>query len=294
MSTDTSVGTEAQQGVRPANTKVTLIAVALASLMVPLAVTGPALALTSMGGDLSASVSGLQWVLNAYNVTFAASLLAAGGLADRFGRRRVLAAGTAIYTAMSLVTGLSGSILVVDIARAVQGIGSAGILTAGAATLAATFEGPARAKAFGVLGTAFGCGLALGPLAAGLPVDVAGWRSVFLLNVVLGAIVLVLAPKLTESRSEATGPLDLGGLVTFSLSLFLLAMGFVQGPVSGWGSAVTIGSFVGAAVFMALFVVAEQRAKNPTFDLSLFRRPTFVVVMSQPFTIVFGFVILVV
>jgi EmrB/QacA subfamily drug resistance transporter len=294
MSTDTSVGLDAVDSARPANTKVTLIAVALASLMVPLAVTGPALALTSMGGDLSANVSGLQWVLNAYNVTFAASLLAAGGLADRFGRRRVLVAGTAIYTAMSLVTGLAGSILLVDIARAVQGIGSAGILTAGAATLAATFEGPARAKAFGVLGTAFGCGLALGPLAAGALVDVAGWRSVFLLNVVLGAIVLVLAPRLTESRNEVTGPIDLGGLVTFSLSLFLLAMGFVQGPVSGWDSAVTIGSFVGAAVFMALFVVAERRAKNPTFDLSLFRRPTFVVVMSQPFTIVFGFVILVV
>ncbi len=294
MSTDTSVGPNAVEAARPANTRVTLIAVALASLMVPLAVTGPALALTSMGGDLSANVSGLQWVLNAYNVTFAASLLAAGGLADRFGRRRVLIAGTAIYTAMSLVTGLASTILVVDIARAVQGIGSAGILTAGAATLAATFEGPARAKAFGVLGTAFGCGLALGPLAAGALVDVAGWRSVFLLNVVLGAIVLVLAPRLTESRNEVTGPIDLGGLVTFSLSLFLLAMGFVQGPVSGWDSAVTIGSFVGAAVFMALFVVAERRAKNPTFDLSLFRRPTFVVVMSQPFTIVFGFVILVV
>lgn len=294
MSTDTSVGTGTQPDVRPPNSKVTLIAVALASLMVPLAVTGPAIALTSMGGDLSASVSGVQWVLNAYNVTFAASLLAAGGLADRFGRRRVLAGGTAIYTAMSLVTGISGNIVVVDAARAVQGIGSAGILTAGAATLAATFEGPARAKAFGVLGTAFGCGLALGPLAAGLLVDAAGWRSVFLLNVVFGAIVLVLVPKLKESRSDVTGPLDFGGLITFSVSLFLLAMGFVQGPVSGWGSELTIGSFVGAAVFMVLFVIAELRAKNPTFDLSLFRRPTFVAVMSQPFTIVFGFVILVV
>ena len=127
MSTDTSVGTQVRQDVRPANSKVTLIAVALASLMVPLAVTGPALALTSMGTDLSAGVSGLQWVLNAYNVAFAASLLAAGGLADRFGRRRILIAGTAIYTAMSLLMAISGSILLVDAARAVQGIGSAGI-----------------------------------------------------------------------------------------------------------------------------------------------------------------------
>jgi EmrB/QacA subfamily drug resistance transporter len=294
MSTDSIAATEVHADPRPANTRVTLIAVALASLMVPLAVTGPALALTSMGRDLSAGVSGLQWVLNAYNVTFAASLLALGGLADRFGRRRVLIFGTAIYALMSLVTGLAGNIVLVDVARAVQGIGSAGILTAGAATLAATFEGPARAKAFGILGTAFGAGLALGPPAAGLLVDIGGWRSVFLFNVVLGIVVLALAPKLTESRNAITGPLDLGGLATFSVSLFLLAMGFVQGPVSGWGSVVTIGSFVGAAVFMALFVLAERKAANPTFDLSLFKRPTFVAVMSQPFTIVFGFVILVV
>jgi predicted MFS family arabinose efflux permease len=195
---------------------------------------------------------------------------------------------------MSLVIAVSDNITVVDVARAIQGTGSAGILTAGAATLAATFEGPARAKAFGILGTAFGAGLALGPLAAGVLVDFAGWRSVFLFNVLLGIIVLALVPKLIESRNKVDGRLDWGGLVTFSVSLFLLAMAFVEGPVAGWGSFLTIGSFVGAAVFMGLFVVAERFAANPTFDLSLFRRVKFVAVMSQPFTIVFGFVILVV
>ena len=271
-----------------------LIAVALASLMVPLAVTGPALALTSMTADLAAGVQGGQWVLNAYNVTFAASLLAAGGVADRLGRRRVLVAGTVVYAAMSLITAVSTNILVVDLARAVQGVGSAGILTAGAAILAATFEGPARARAFGVLGTAFGAGLALGPLLAGALVDLAGWRSVFLLNLVIAAVVLALSPRVPESRTPTTGPVDWGGAATFSIGLFLLAFGFVQGPVSGWGSPLTVGAFAGAALFVALFVVAERRAANPTFDLSLFRRPAFVAVMSQPFTIVFGFVILVV
>lgn len=271
-----------------------LLAVALASLMVPLAVTGPALALTSMAIDLSAGVEGVQWVLNAYNVTFAASLLAAGGVADRIGRRRVLVAGTAVYAAMSLVTALSTNIVVVDVARAVQGIGSAGILTAGAAILAATFDGAARARAFGVLGTAFGAGLALGPLVAGALVDLAGWRSVFLINLVIAAVVLALCPRVPESRTPTTGPVDWGGAATFSIGLFLMTLGFVQGPVSGWDSPLTIGSFVGAALFVGLFVVAERRAVNPTFDLSLFRKPAFVAVMSQPFTIVFGFVILVV
>ena len=189
---------------------VVLIAVALASLMVPLAVTGPALALTSMTADLAAGVQGGQWVLNAYNVTFAASLLAAGGVADRMGRRRVLVAGTVVYAAMSLITALSTNILVVDLARAVQGIGSAGILTAGAAILAATFDGPARARAFGVLGTAFGAGLALGPLLAGALVDLAGWRSVFLLNLVIAAVVLALSPRVPESRTPTAGPRRLG------------------------------------------------------------------------------------
>jgi EmrB/QacA subfamily drug resistance transporter len=292
--TDTNTG----QATAPPRTErggaAVLVAVALASLMVPLAVTGPALALTSMATDLAAGVEGVQWVLNAYNVTFAASLLAAGGIADRIGRRRVLVAGTAVYAAMSLVTAVSTSILVVDLARAVQGIGSAGILTAGAAILAATFDGPARARAFGVLGTAFGAGLALGPLLAGVLVDLAGWRSVFLLNLLIAAVVLALCPRVPESRTPTTGPVDWGGAATFSIGLFLMALGFVQGPVSGWGSPLTIGAFVGAALFVALFVVAEKRAVNPTFDLSLFRRPSFVAVMSQPFTIVFGFVILVV
>ena len=292
--TDTNTGrTPAPPRTERGGTAV-LVAVALASLMVPLAVTGPALALTSMAGDLDAGVEGAQWVLHAYNVTFAASLLAAGGVADRIGRRRVLVAGTAVYAAMSLVTAVSTSILVVDLARAVQGIGSAGILTAGAAILAATFEGPARARAFGVLGTAFGAGLALGPLLAGTLVDMAGWRAVFLLNLVVAAVVLTLCPKVPESRTPTTGPVDWGGAATSSTGLFLMALGFVQGPASGWGSPLTVGAFVGAALFVALFVVAEKRAVNPTFDLSLFRRPAFVAVMSQPFTIVFGFVVLVV
>ncbi len=274
--------------------KASLIAVAMASVMVPFAVTAPAVALTRMAQDLNASPGGIQWVLNGYNVAFASSLLAAGTVADRFGRRRVLLGGTALYALMALLSGLANSITVVDIARAVQGIGSAGILTGGAATLAATFSGPARAKAFGVLGTSFGAGLALGPLLSGFLVDGLGWRSVFLLTVLLAAGVLALGSKVLPSRDENAGRLDLGGLLSFTASLLLLALGLVEGPIAGWASVSCIGSLIGAAVFMGLFVLVENRSSSPAFDLSLFRRPVFVAVMSQPFTIVFGFVILVV
>jgi EmrB/QacA subfamily drug resistance transporter len=286
-----SIGSPAK--IRSVHSAATLTAVGLASVMVPLAVTGPAVALTSMGTSLSASGQSVQWVLNAYNVTFAASLLAAGGLADRLGRRRVLIIGTLIYALMSLVCAVSTQILVVDIARAIQGIGSAGILTSGAAILAATFEGPARARAFGVLGTAFGAGLALGPVLAGALVDLASWRAVFIVNLVFAVVVFVLSPRLLESRSQGT-PIDWAGLATFSGALFLLTLGFVEGQTAGWPAGRTIASFVGAVLFIAAFVMVERRSAAPVFDLSLLRRPTFLAVMSQPFTIVFGFVILVV
>jgi MFS family permease len=272
----------------------TLVAVAFASVMLPLTVTGPAVALPSLATSLGAGVGAGQWVQNAYGVTFAACLLAAGGLGDRFGRKRVLLIGIEVFLAMSLVCGLASNIVLIDLARAVQGIGAAGVLTSGAAILAASFEGPARARAFGVLGASFGFGLALGPLVAGALVSATDWRSVFLMNVVLGLVVLALVPQVRESRDPEAKRVDWGGLVAFSGSLFLVAMFFVEGPGQGWGSAAALGSLVGAAVFMALFVLVELRVERPMFDLSLFRRPTFIVVVCQPFTITFGFVVLLV
>jgi len=294
-----SVLAEPRRGAEPRERRTagglpTLLAVALASVMLPLTVTGPAVALPRLATSLGAGVGAGQWVQNAYGVTFAACLLAAGGLGDRFGRKRVLLIGIEIFLAMSLVCGLASNIVLIDVARAVQGVGAAGVLTSGAAILAATFEGPARARAFGVLGASFGFGLALGPRVAGALVSATGWRSVFLMNVVLGLFVLLLVPRVRESRDPEAQRVDWGGLVTFSGSLFLVAMFFVEGPGQGWASAAALGSLAGAAVFMALFVLVELRVQRPMFDLSLFRRPTFIVVVCQPFTITFGFVVLLV
>lgn len=177
----TEVGTAAPP--RSGRTAV-LVAVALASLMLPMAVTAPAVALGDMAADLNATSGEAQWVLNAYNVTFAAFMLAAGGMADLIGRRRVLTIGVAVFATTSLLCAVIANPVVVDVLRGIQGIGSAGILTTGAAILANAFTGAARARAFGVLGASFGFGLALGPLLGGALVDAAGWRSVFLINVV--------------------------------------------------------------------------------------------------------------
>ncbi|MEU7278989.1 MFS transporter [Streptomyces sp. NPDC045431] len=270
----------------------TLIAVALASILLPLAVTAPAVALPDLTVDLGAGVAAGQWVQNAYGVTFAACMLAAGALADQFGRRRILAIGAVVFMAMSAVAAVSTDIVVLDIARALQGVGAAGVLTSGAAILAASFEGRKRTQAFGVLGASFGAGLALGPILGGALVNLAGWRAVFWLNVLVGIVALAFMSKIKESRDPDATKVDWGGLVTFSGSLFFLALVFVEGGESGWLSAPTLGSLAGFVVFMAAFVAVELRVARPMFDLALFRNPTFVVVVCQPFTITFGFVVL--
>jgi MFS family permease len=210
MATDVTAPVGASR--RPTRTAgvATVLAVALASVTLPLAVTAPAVALNAMSTDLNASPAASQWVLNAYNVTFAACMLAAGSLADLFGRRKSLVGGTVLFALMSLLCAVVSNITLVDVFRGLQGVGAAGILTSGAAVLANGFTGPARAKAFGVLGASFGFGLALGPLTAGALVDTFGWRSVFWLNVVIGTIVVLVSRYyqnlVIPTRHGLTGP----------------------------------------------------------------------------------------
>lgn len=280
---------------KPPVSRLAILAVALSSLTLPLAVTGPAVALSDMAVDLTSSIAAAQWVQNAYGVTFSACLLAAGALADRHGRRRVMVSGLWLFAAMSALCAVAQNMLVVDIARALQGIGAAGVLTSGAAVLAASFTGAARAKAFGVLGASFGCGLALGPFTAGLLVNLGSWRLVFLLNVAIALTVLLfLARFLPESRDPDATSVDWAGLFTFSGSLGLLTLAFVEGPVRGWTSFNTLGAAAGAVLLLAAFVMVELRVSRPMFDLSLFARPSFIVVVCQPFTVTFGFVVLLV
>jgi MFS family permease len=273
---------------------VAVLAVVLASLTLPLAVTPPGVALGAMAQDLGATPGSAQWMLNAYNVTFAACMLAAGGVADLVGRRRVLIAGMWLFGAMSALCAVLDNMVWIDVFRAVQGIGAAGIMTSGSAILANSFTGPARSRAFGALGAAFGLGLALGPLAAGVLVDAAGWRSVFWMNVVIVAVALVLSRWLPESSDPQAQRVDWAGAATFTCSLFLLTLAFVQGQESGWVSWQTGACVLGFVAFLGLFVLVESRQSRPMFDLSLFRRPTFIAVVCQPFTITFGFVVLLV
>ncbi|MGV9778197.1 MFS transporter [Streptosporangium sp. NPDC003464] len=277
-----------QAGHRPG---ITLATVAVAGTMLPISVMAPALALSALGRELGAGLVGQQWVLHGYNVAFAACMLPAGALADRFGRRRVFALGTLLFALASLVCALAPTILVMDLARAVQGAAATGVLTAGSAVLAGAFEGGARARAFGVLGTAFGTGIALGPVIGGGLLALGGWRAVFLSNVVVAVAAVALGvPHMRESRDPGATRFDRAGALTFTGALALFTLATVEGPQLGWAHGGVLAMFAGAAGLLLAFVGIETRSVRPMLDLGLLRDRRFLAVIWMVFAMGFGFV----
>ena len=253
-----------------------LVTVVLASLLLPISLTGSSVAMPGVAADFHNSLAAGQWIVNGYDLTFASFMLASGSFADRFGRRRVFIIGTLLFSVCSLVSALSNGVVLLDLARALAGVGAAAMLTSGSAMLAHVFEGPARAKAFGVFGTAVGAGMAFGPFIAGSLSTTFGWRAVFLVPAITGAVVLVLAVFLPESRDPQATRTDWAGTVTFSGSLAALIAALIEGAQLGWASPFNIVAYLVFAALLVAFVVVEQRQERPMFDLSLFRQPQFV------------------
>ena len=195
----------------------TLLAVCIGTFMLLLDVTIVNTALPYIERALGASFADLQWVIDAYALTLAALLLTGGSLADLFGRRLVFVLGLGVFTAASLLCGLAGSPLFLNLARALQGCGAALMFATALALLANAFEGPDRGTAFGLWGATTGAAVAVGPLVGGALTEGLGWEFIFFVNVPIGigAIAMTLA-KVEESRSPAEGSVDWGGLVTFS------------------------------------------------------------------------------
>src|SRR6185312_4280586 len=164
----------------------TLIAVCIATFILLLDITVVNVALPAIGRDLKGSFTELQWVIDAYTLTLAALLLTAGSLADQYGRRRVFTSGIGIFIVSSAVCGLATSPLMLNLARAVQGVGGALMFATGLALLAATFAPNERGTALGLWGAVTGAGVAIGPLIGGVLVDWIGWQSIFYINVPIG------------------------------------------------------------------------------------------------------------
>ncbi|WP_263263460.1 MFS transporter [Pseudomonas sp. RIT-PI-S] len=274
---------------------VLLAAICLAACVLPLSFTGGAVATPLLGQALEATPMQLAWVTNAFMLSFGSLLMAAGALADRFGRQRLFLCGTGLFCLASLLIACSSSVVWIDCLRAVQGVAAAASLASGTAALAQAFDGAARTRAFGVLGTTFGVGLAVGPLAAGLLSEHWGWRAIFFANALIAGLSLVFAAgALQESRGCSERRLDVAGLVLFSLVLTAFTSALVLAPVRGWASPWVMTALAATAVCLPCFIVSQRRAAYPILPLGLFRYPRFVRVQLLPVGTCYCYIVLIV
>jgi EmrB/QacA subfamily drug resistance transporter len=254
-----------------------LSVVAVAWFLVLVDDTAVAISLPPLGRDLGLGLSGLEWVVNLYTLTFAVLSLWGGMLADRFGTRPVFLAGLAVFTASSLAAGLAPNGGALIVLRAAQGAGAALMGPAALALLLTSYTGPARGFALGVWSGAGATALAGGPLVGALLTGDFGWRSIFLVNVPLGAVIWVVARRTLPSPRPVprTGRIDLAGGIASAVGLSALIYALTQANSYGWTS-VTLWALLAASMAaLAAMVAIERRAAAPLLDLSLFRRPNF-------------------
>jgi EmrB/QacA subfamily drug resistance transporter len=254
----------------------TLLAVCVATFMLLLDITVVNVALPDIQSSLGASLSSLQWVVDAYSLTLAAFLLTAGSFADRIGRRRVFTVGFAIFTIASFLCGISPNATVLNLARGLQGVGGAAMFATSLALIAQEFQGKERGTAIGAWGATIGGAVAVGPLIGGALTEGLGWEWIFFVNVPIGAAAIVLTmTKLANLKAPDPSPIDWAGLATFSLGLFGLIFGLIRGNADGWTSPQILGSLIAAGVLLVAFVLIQFRSRNAMLDLTLFRKPAF-------------------
>src|SRR5882724_4859208 len=249
----------------------TLLAVCLATFMLLLDITVVNVALPDIQKSLGASLSSLQWVVDAYSLTLAAFLLTAGSLADRIGRRRVFAVGFLIFTIASFLCGISPDATALNLARGLQGIGGAAMFATSLALIAQEFQGKERGTAIGAWGATIGGAVAIGPLVGGALTEGLGWEWIFFVNVPIGIAAIAIARSRSgESKDPEARGVDWAGTITLSAALFGLVFGLVRGNAEGWTSTVILASFAAAVVLFVAFVLLEHRQERPMVDLSLF------------------------
>jgi DHA2 family methylenomycin A resistance protein-like MFS transporter len=252
----------------------TLLAMCLGLFVAQLDTTAVNLALPAIGHGLRAGLSGMQWVIDAYNLAFAALLLTGGTLGDRLGRRRLFLVGVAGFLAGSVACALAPGAGVLVAARAVQGCGAALAIPQSMAILSVVFPGrAARNRAMAAWSMVAAVALAAGPLLGGALVDTAGWRFIFWLNVPVAVAALVLARcAAPESRDPAARPLDRPGQLLAVLALAALTYAVVQGGPAGWTSTRIVAAAAVAVLAGAAFLAVEARRRHPMLPLGLLRR----------------------
>jgi EmrB/QacA subfamily drug resistance transporter len=254
----------------------TLIAVCTGVFMLLLDITIVNVALPQIETSFKASLSDLQWVIDAYALTLAALLLTAGSIADLAGRRIVFATGIVVFTIGSILCGAAPTSLFLSLSRALQGIGGAIMFATALALLAQAFAPRERGVAFAAFGAVTGVAVAVGPVVGGAITSGLSWRWIFFVNVPIGiAALLITLRRVEESKLPHAPRPDVPGFVSFSLSLAGLVFGLIRSQAEGWGSFQVLGSLIAAAVLMLAFLAIELRSREPMLDLGLLRVPTF-------------------
>jgi EmrB/QacA subfamily drug resistance transporter len=264
----------------------TLLVVCLAVFMLLLDITVVNVALPSIQKELGASFEDLQWVVDAYALALAALLLASGSIADLLSRKRIFVAGLLLFVTASLLCGLAGSPMMLNVSRGLQGIGGAMMFATSLALIAQEFAPNERGTAFGIWGATTGFAVAVGPLVGGVLTDAFGWEWIFLVNVPIGLLTAAITvARVPESERDPNARIDWAGVLTFSAGLFCLVFALIRGNDEGWTSVQIVSLLSAAAVLIAVFVAVELRREQPMLDLHLFRKPAFTGAQIVAFTL---------
>lgn len=262
-------------------TSIALFMVALDNLVVTTA-------LSVIREELDASLSQLEWIVNAYTLTFAVLLLTGAALGDRFGRKRMFIIGLAIFTASSAWAAAAGTTEALILARALQGVGGAIVTPLTLTLLSAAVAPERRALALGAWGGIGGLAIGIGPLVGGAIAEGLSWQWIFWLNVPIGIVAIIAAGRyLTESRGPDRS-LDLPGLGLASIGLVGIVWGVIHGNDRGWGDAAVLAAILGGASLVAAFAWWESRTKSPMLPLGFFRDRTFAIANAASFLMFFG------
>src|SRR5437763_6582547 len=254
-----------------------LASLLLAAFLINLETTIVNVALPTLVRELRATDSQLQWVVDAYNLVLAGSVLAAGSLSDRFGRKGMLLAGLAVFGVACLAGGLTDDPGQLIATRAVMGIGSAMVFPSTLSLLSNVFtERGERARATGLWGATTGAAIALGPIVGGWLLELSSWRSIFYAMAPVAVVAVVLSARVVPTSRDADAPrLDWTGFVLSTAMVALPVYTIIEAPDRGWTSSWTIGGFLVTALLAAVFVHWERRVVHPMLELSLFANPRF-------------------
>lgn len=271
-----------------------LFAVLLAVFVVPSSISGTAIALPYISRSIHSDLSTLQWVVNAFNLTFACFTLIWGKISDVFGRKKSFLLGAFIYTVASIGSAFSPNTLILDVFRALAGMGGAAIFACGSSIFIHVFDGNQRTKAFALFGTTAGLGITLGPTISGILLDSIGWQSIFGMHAIALFLVLIVSSAIPSDKPHGSSmkQIDLLGSILFIGSIFVWMLVLSKGYEWGWQSQSTLLCFIGGSICLVTFIIRIKSAAHPVLNLKLLRNNKFLGLILVPVVASFTFVTL--